>query len=72
MADGENKSPKRARNNPKVPRQQVGVEGTRYNSIDYMYVCIVMTYSRVKINRKIANPVHGQLIRSTIGGGAGM
>ena len=28
-----------------------------------MYVCIVMTYSRVLINRKVVNPVHGQLNR---------
>ena len=28
-----------------------------------MYVRIVMTYSRVQINRKLANPVHGQLDR---------
>ena len=30
-----------------------------------MYVCIVMTYSRVQINRKVANPVHGQLNKET-------
>ena len=28
-----------------------------------MYTCIVITYSRVQINRKVANPVHGQLNR---------
>ena len=29
----------------------------------YKYVCIVMTYSRPQITRKVANPVHGQLNR---------
>ena len=28
-----------------------------------MYACIVTTYSRVQINRKVANAVHGQLNR---------
>ena len=28
-----------------------------------MYICIVITYSRVQINRKVANPVHDQLNR---------
>ena len=28
-----------------------------------MYVCVVITYSRVQIIRRVANPVHGQLNR---------
>ena len=31
-----------------------------------MYVCIVITYSRVQINQKVANPGHGQLNRGKI------
>ena len=58
MADGKRDPPKRARNNPMCPdnRRELRVHATVY-----MYACIVITYSRVQINRKVANPVHGQL-----------
>ena len=47
--------------NPRCPdnRRELRVHATTV----YMYVCIVITYSRVQINRKVANSVHDQLNR---------
>ena len=46
---------------PRCPdnRRELRVHATTV----YMYVCIVMTYSKVQINQKVANPAHGQLNR---------
>ena len=48
---------------PRCPdnRRELRVHATTV----YMYVCIVTTYRRVQINRKVANPVHDQLNRET-------
>ena len=48
---------------PRCPdnRRELRVHATTV----YMYVCIVITYSRVQINRKVANPFHDQLKRET-------
>ena len=54
MADGEEKSPIAI-----TPRYPDDRRGLRVHATTvYMYVCIVITYSRVQINRKVANPVH--------------
>ena len=59
IADGENKSPNAI--TPRCPdnRRELRVHAT----IVYIYVCIVITYSRVRINRKVADPFHNQLNR---------
>ena len=46
-----------------TPRCPDNRQELRVHDTVYIYACIVITYSRVQINRKIANPVHGQLNR---------
>ena len=64
IADEEEKSPTAI--TPKCPdnRRELRVHATTV----YMYVpvCIVITYSRVQINQKVANPVHDQLNKKKI------
>ena len=58
IADGEKKSPTAI-----TPRCFDNRRGLRVHATTVYYVCIVNSYSRVQINRKVANPVHDQLNR---------